>query len=89
MKFAKAVIASDVGSIREWLKEDENGITVPSNDSKKLAIALKFALDNPQKIKKMGRNGFEFYKQNFKPNQHCEEIHNLFNSIILKEPCTV
>ncbi|SFP72750.1 glycosyltransferase family 4 protein [Hydrogenimonas thermophila] len=89
MKFAKAVIASDVGGIREWLKEDENGITVPSNDSKKLASALKFALDNPQKIKKMGQNGFEFYKQNFKPNQHCEEIHNLFNSIILKEPCTV
>ena len=89
MKYAKAVIASDVGGIREWLKEDENGITVPSNDSKKLALALNFAINNPQQIKEMGHNGLESYEQNFKPNQHCKDIHKLFHSITLQESYAV
>ncbi len=87
MKFSKAVIASDVGGINEWLKDDINGISIQSNDSESLALALKYALDNPQTIKKMGENGSKSYEQNFKPNQHCKEIHNLFSSITSKESC--
>jgi glycosyltransferase involved in cell wall biosynthesis len=35
------VIASGVGGITEVIKNDVNGIIVPPNDPKKLAIALK------------------------------------------------
>jgi len=89
MKFAKAVIASDVGGIREWLNENENGITTPSNDPKELAIAMQFAIDNPQRIKEMGDDGLKSYEQNFKPDQHCKDIHKLFRSMTLKESYAV
>lgn len=81
MKNSKAVIASDVGGIREWLKEGLTGIGTKSNDTKDLAKALQYAINNPSKIQSFGQNAYIEYLKNFNPAAHYKALNNLFLNI--------
>jgi glycosyltransferase involved in cell wall biosynthesis len=45
MAAGRAVVASDVGGVREWLTDGETGLLVPPGDAPALAAALERALD--------------------------------------------
>lgn len=81
MKHAKAVIAADVGGIREWLREGVTGWTFPSNDTQKLLQRLEHSVKNPSEIRLMGMQGLRDYQQTFQPIQHCRAMHTLFTTI--------
>ena len=85
MKYGKAVIASNVGGIEEWLKDRENGFNFPSNDTKKLTSILDLAINNPKIIKEMGESGRKSYKAKFIPEMHSTKLYNLFESLITKD----
>jgi len=85
MKHSKAVIATDVGGIKEWLKHGVTGFSFPSNDDNKLASILNLAIKNPETIKKMGEVGFNYYKKNFVPEKHCSKLYNLFETLLAKD----
>ena len=85
MKHAKAVIATNVGGINEWLKDGETGFSFPSNDDDTLASILNLAVKNPKKIKKMGELGFADYNKKFTSQKHCSKIYNLFETLLAKD----
>jgi glycosyltransferase involved in cell wall biosynthesis len=54
MVMGKPVIASRIGGLSDIVVDGETGILVEPNNSKELAKAMQFLLDNPEKRKKMG-----------------------------------
>ncbi|WP_294965504.1 glycosyltransferase family 4 protein [Sulfurimonas sp.] len=89
MKHAKAVIGTNVGGIKEWLIDGENGFTFESNDEVKLASLLTFCVNNPNVMKKMGDQGLNNYNESFTPEIHCTKLYNLFESLLLKDSYAV
>lgn len=85
MKHSKAVIATEVGGIQEWLKNEKNGFLFPSNNDEELASLLKEAINNPAKIKEMGKIGFKNYNNKFTPEEHCKKLYNLFKTFVKKD----
>ena len=53
----RPVIASDVGGIPDWLKDGENGITVPPRDAEALYQALLSLVTDGDTAKNMGKAG--------------------------------
>lgn len=58
-------IASDIGSIREIIRNGENGLLFKPGDHRALADAMLYALENPDKLKEMGTLGYETVKLSF------------------------
>jgi len=85
MKYKKAVIASEVGGIREWLKEGITGVTFPSNNSFALKQQLEYLIKHENKTKQMGESGFEHYHQRFQTKHHVERLYSLFETLVRKE----
>jgi len=85
MKHAKAVIATDVGGIGEWLRDKETGLKFLSNDSASLLVHLQFAIENPKSIEKMGLQGLADYEEKFTAQNHCHTLYHVFENILKKD----
>ena len=85
MKHSKAVIATDVGGIGEWLETEKTGFTFPSNDSNKLTDILEYTIDNPQKINHMGVAGYDKFHHTFTAQKHCKKLYNVLKKHIKKD----
>ena len=76
------VIASSVGGIPEVVKEYENGILTPPNDSVALANAIQYLLENKEVRTKFGREGrkhvIKYYSQEASVTKLCH-IYEQFN----------
>jgi glycosyltransferase involved in cell wall biosynthesis len=57
MTFGKAIIATDVGGIPEFVIDGFNGLLVPSGDSDALAKKIEFCIENSDVRTRIGRNG--------------------------------
>ncbi|HTX44318.1 MAG TPA: glycosyltransferase family 4 protein [Methanocella sp.] len=57
MSSSKPVVCTDAGGNAELVKDGLNGYVVPMRDSKKLADRINALLDDPEKMKSMGRAG--------------------------------
>jgi len=57
--FKKPVVVTDVGSIPEVVENGRTGYIVPPEDPKKLAEAIIDLLEDKEKRKKMGENGYK------------------------------
>ena len=40
MALGKAVLSTDVGGVREWVRSDANGVLVPAENARELAAAI-------------------------------------------------
>lgn len=63
------IIASNVGSIPEIVKDGVNGILVPPKNSKALALAITELSSDPKKRKKMGEASRKIFLDNFQFDQ--------------------
>lgn len=59
MAAGRAVIASSIGQLREWVVEGETGVLVPPGDVHRLAAAMKDLAAAPERCRTMGRRGAE------------------------------
>ena len=57
----RAVIATDVGGLAEQFSPDQHGLLVPPDDVPRLAEAIQTLLSDPQRVRTMGRLGWEEY----------------------------
>ena len=85
MKHAKAVLASDVGGIGEWLEDGLTGLLFPSNDIAKLTQVMKKAVQNPQPISRMGQRAFVEFNKKYIPSIHCDALYNQFLDMTSKD----
>ena len=82
MRQRKAVIASDIGGLRDIVINGETGILVPSNDSGKLAKAISLLLENPEMASGMGEKGYQRFVQNYTPDAVIPRIVDVYERMI-------
>jgi hypothetical protein len=57
MTFGKAIVATNVGGIPEFVVDGFNGLLVPSEDSDALAEKIELCIENQAVRERLGRNG--------------------------------
>lgn len=80
MSYGLPIIASDIGGNNELIKNKENGFLV--HNVEELAKSLLFFINNPNEIKKMGKESFSLYKSEFDLESRLEEINKVYNTLL-------
>lgn len=62
---SRAVVTTDVPGCRDAIIANKTGLLVPVKNPKKLADAIQFLIENPQKRMKMGKAGRVFAEKEF------------------------
>lgn len=75
----RPVIASDLGSRREFVREGETGLLYRVGDVEQLTAALSFLFDRPELAAKMGRAGRELVRERHTPERHCHAMTDLYD----------
>ena len=81
-EFEKPVIASDVGSFREYIFDQETGLIVPPKEPKELARAIEKLFNDEDLIRKMRDNIGIYKKTEFSWEKAAKEIINEIYEII-------
>lgn len=82
MSQKKAIIASDMGGLRDIVVDGETGILVPPNDSHKLAEAMSYLLEGPELTSQMGAQGYQRFIENYTPEVIVPMIEHVYESLI-------
>ena len=69
MRWAKPVVACDIGGMREVIDHGDSGLLVPPGDPQALALALKGLIDDPARRQAVGRRGLQRYEERFTRQQ--------------------
>jgi len=78
----KPVIATDIQGCREAVDNGKTGILVPLKDINKLAEAIIYMLENPEKAREMGRAGREKIKREFSQEIVFNRLETEYNRLI-------
>jgi len=65
MLLKKPVIGTNTGGTPELIKEGLNGLLYAPGDYRQLADKIEYLIQNKEKIKEFGENGYKFAKENF------------------------
>lgn len=65
MAVGRAVITTDVPGCRETVEDGVNGFLVPKWDAKALADRMLFCIENPEEVKRMGRESHRIAVEKF------------------------
>ena len=79
--WARPVIASDLGSRREFVREGETGLLYRPGDAGELAAAISFLDRRPQLVSTMGAAGHEQVRRNHDPETHCRALTLIYESL--------
>lgn len=82
MVHGRPVVAFDVGGVREWLVDGENGFVVPPGDIAGFAEKLRVLLDDPDRAFKMGMAGRERTKRLFSAEEHARKTVEFYEDCI-------
>jgi len=74
MAHGKPVIAFRCEGIAEWLEDGHNGSLVPFNNKRAFLQTLRAALERPDRLAEMGRNGYRRWSESFRPDHHVERL---------------
>ena len=65
MSLGKAIVATNVGGVAEWLREGANALLVPAEDYRALAEALRRCREERGLVDSLGRNARETFFKHF------------------------
>jgi len=77
---SKPVIASRLGGMEELVGENERGLLVPPGNPYILADAMKYAIDNPVRMRDKGRNAFNYVLSNHTAERHYQKIMKIYQT---------
>ena len=75
------VVASDVGGVREWLVDGENGYLVAPRKAEALSEALSEILMNGDLLEQMGVAGISRIQDKFLPEHHLSKLLQVYSSV--------
>ena len=82
MACEKPIVASLAGETKYILNEAQSAITVEPENTDQIAKAILEIKNNPQKAKKMGKNGREFVVENYSRSSLADKYLNVLNQAI-------
>jgi glycosyltransferase involved in cell wall biosynthesis len=79
--FKKAVIATDIGSLKEMVENEKTGLLFEYRNSSDLRNKVKKLFSDKEKAKRLGENGFTKLKNDFSKEDHINKLINLFENL--------
>ena len=78
MSFGKPIIGSDLGGIKELVKDKWNGLLFKHGDEKDLSKKINYLLNNRHLIEKYSQNALEFAINNFNADLYYKKLTKLY-----------
>jgi glycosyltransferase involved in cell wall biosynthesis len=79
---ARPVIASDMGSRRELVRDGETGLLYPVGDVNALAGAIRLLAARPELAESTGRAGLQLVRYRHRPESHCARLAMTYERLI-------
>ncbi len=76
------VISTDVGGVKDIVKENETGFVVSKNNPEKFAEKLLELIEDEKKREKMSQNGWSFVKDNFHYSRLVKDMENYYLKLL-------
>lgn len=84
MSYGLCVIASNIGGIPELVKHMETGLLFEPRNERDFKEKLDYLINNPEEIKRMGRNARKFVKKNFDWKRVVKQYEEVYKETIKK-----
>lgn len=78
---ARPVVASDLGSRREFVEHGVTGLLYPPGDRNQLAHSIGFLFSRPDLVEKMGANARARIKARHDPEQHIQKLSEIYTRL--------
>lgn len=79
--YKKAVIATDIGSLKEMVENEETGLLFEYRNSSDLRNKVMELFTDKEKAKRLGENGFNKLNDSFSKEDHVNKLINLFENL--------
>lgn len=84
MAMGKAVIASRIKQVDDFIIDGWNGFHVTPGDAEQLRERIHYLLQHPDRAKQLGRNGRLLVEKRFTYEQYIQYVHNALESVKAK-----
>ena len=81
----RAVVASDIGSRREFIRQGETGLLYLCGDVNGLARAMRTLVAKPELAASMGRAGWDRVRTQHRPEAHYRDLMGLYQELMAKK----
>ena len=85
MGLGKAVVSTDVGGVREWIRDGMNGLIVPPENSNELAVALTRCATDPKLFAQLGATARRTFDHHFTLERFGTRFAELMESVAKRE----
>jgi glycosyltransferase involved in cell wall biosynthesis len=75
------IISTDQGAITDCVVDQVNGFIVESNNPKQISDRVKYLMDHPEILKRMGEESRKIYEEKFTVKKMIENFENVFRSV--------
>ena len=82
MSFGLPIISTDVGGIPEVLLPHDNGLMIKAGDQHALYEAVRFFLDQPEKIREYGTRSYEIVSQRYFPQPVTSALAEVYANLL-------
>jgi glycosyltransferase involved in cell wall biosynthesis len=83
-----AVVASNAGGLREFIRDGETGLLVPPGDVEALAGALAALLLDPERVERIGREGRAFALARLDIEAYVDRFVAVYEELVAARPRT-
>lgn len=81
----KPVVATDAGGVSEMVINEVTGLLVPPRNPEKLASAILYVINNPEKVNLFINNGRKHIEENFTVQRMIQETIKVYNELTTKQ----
>lgn len=85
MLSSNPVIGSDSGATPELVMDGENGLLFESGNAGALAEKMRYFLEHPDEIARMGANAYEYAKKRFPARLNTDAVAELYHSLLREQ----
>jgi len=79
--FRKAVVATNVGSLREIVTDQENGLLFTLKDAASLQACVRELFEDAEKCKRLGEGAFRKLNEEYSEEQHYTKLMRCFDTV--------